>query len=179
MARRLESRAAAIRRARSEFDSYADTILLNEPEAGAVTGFSPHTLKHWRLTGSTKGPQPTYLLDRVRYTAGELRRWRAETQGPAGGPTPMRLTRQPQSRRHEGTRVSTHAQRLDDSGLAPAKSRPSVTKATLAGGLRRKSAPVESGTNDLKQSVCTSSLPNRQPTGPSRRGPDGKQSVEM
>jgi predicted DNA-binding transcriptional regulator AlpA len=80
--RRLESKAAATRRTRSEFDNYSDSILLSEPEAAAVTGFSPHTLKFWRLTRSPKGPRPTYLHGMVRYQAGEIRRWRAEIQVP-------------------------------------------------------------------------------------------------
>jgi hypothetical protein len=77
--RQLESRAAATRRARSDFDDYADSVLLNEREAGAVSGFSHNTLKCWRLTGSTKGPRPVYLHGMVRYEAGEIRRWRTET----------------------------------------------------------------------------------------------------
>lgn len=77
---RLESRAAATRRARSEFDGYADLVLLNEREAGAVSGFSHNTLKFWRLTGSSKGPRAVYLHGTVRYEAGEIRRWRNETQ---------------------------------------------------------------------------------------------------
>jgi hypothetical protein len=76
MARRLESKAAAARRARVEFDGYCDSIGLTENETGAVTGFSPNTLKGWRLAGSTKGPVPTYMHGMVRYTAGEIRRWR-------------------------------------------------------------------------------------------------------
>lgn len=76
MARRLESKAAAARRARVEFDGYCNSILLTEGETGAVTNFSPNTLKGWRLARSTKGPTPTYLNDMVRYTAGEIRRWR-------------------------------------------------------------------------------------------------------
>jgi predicted DNA-binding transcriptional regulator AlpA len=77
MKQRLESRAEAARRARSEFDSYGDTTLLTEQEAGPVTGFSHHTLKFWRLSGAAKGPKPVYLHGMVRYTAGEIRRWRA------------------------------------------------------------------------------------------------------
>jgi hypothetical protein len=77
MAQRHESKAAAARRARSEFDSYADTVLLTEPEAAAVDGFSPHTYKYWRLTQSTKGPRPVYLHGMVRYEVREIRRWRA------------------------------------------------------------------------------------------------------
>jgi predicted DNA-binding transcriptional regulator AlpA len=78
--RQLESRAAATRRARSDFDDYADSVLLNEREAGAVSGFSHNTLKCWRLTGSTKGPRPVYLCGMVRYEAGEIRRWRTEAR---------------------------------------------------------------------------------------------------
>jgi predicted DNA-binding transcriptional regulator AlpA len=77
MKQRLESRADAARRARSEFDSYGDTTLLTELEAAAVTGFSHHTLKFWRLAGAAKGPTPVYLHGMVRYAAGEIRRWRA------------------------------------------------------------------------------------------------------
>jgi hypothetical protein len=70
MAQKLESRSEAARRARSEFDSYADTVLLTEPAAAAVDGFSHHTYKFWRLSGSAKGPKPVYLHR-------EIRRWRA------------------------------------------------------------------------------------------------------
>ena len=76
MAQKLESRAEAARRARSEFDSYADTVLLTEPEAAAVDGFSHHTYKFWRLSGSAKGPKPVYLHGMVRYEVREIRRWR-------------------------------------------------------------------------------------------------------
>ena len=41
MTRRLETKAAATRRARVEFDSYGDSILLTEVEAGAVVGLQP------------------------------------------------------------------------------------------------------------------------------------------
>jgi hypothetical protein len=77
MTRRLETKAAAARRARSEFDAYGDSILLNETEAAAVAGFSPNTLKSWRLSGSDKGPAPTYLNGMVRYRVGNIRRWRS------------------------------------------------------------------------------------------------------
>jgi predicted DNA-binding transcriptional regulator AlpA len=77
MAQKIESRTEAIRRVRAEFDSYGDSIALTEPEAAAVTGFSCHTLKFWRLHPPTKGPKPTYLYGAVRYTAGAIRSWRA------------------------------------------------------------------------------------------------------
>jgi predicted DNA-binding transcriptional regulator AlpA len=73
------NRAAASRRARSDFDGYADSVLLNEREAAAVSGFSHNTLKFWRLTGKEKGPRPVYLHGMVRYEVGEIRRWRTET----------------------------------------------------------------------------------------------------
>jgi hypothetical protein len=77
MTQKLETRAEAVRRVRAEFDSYADTVLLTEPEAAAVDGFSAHTYKSWRLKKSTKGPQPVYLHGMVRYEVREIRRWRA------------------------------------------------------------------------------------------------------
>ena len=77
MTRRLETKAAAIRRARVEFDSYSDSVLLTEVETAAVDGLSPYTLKSWRLSGSTKGPAPTYLNGMVRYRVGNIRRWRS------------------------------------------------------------------------------------------------------
>jgi predicted DNA-binding transcriptional regulator AlpA len=77
---KLESGAAATRRARSDFDSYSDSILLNEREAGAVSGVSHNTLKFWRLKGKKKGPRPVYLHGMVRYEVGEIRRWRTETR---------------------------------------------------------------------------------------------------
>jgi predicted DNA-binding transcriptional regulator AlpA len=92
MAQRHESKAAAARRARSEFDSYADTVLLTEPEAAAVSGFSSHTYKFWRLKKSTKGPQPVYLHGMVRYEVREIRRWRACNTAPENeGPHALRL----------------------------------------------------------------------------------------
>jgi predicted DNA-binding transcriptional regulator AlpA len=76
----LEIRAAAARRARDEFDGYADSILLTEREAAAVLGVSHNTLKFWRLTGKEKGPRPVHLHGMVRYEAGEIRRWRSKTR---------------------------------------------------------------------------------------------------
>jgi hypothetical protein len=78
MTQKLETRAEAVRRVRAEFDSYADTVLLTEPEAAAVDGFSAHTYKSWRLKKSTKGPQPVYLHGMVRYEVREIRRWRVQ-----------------------------------------------------------------------------------------------------
>jgi hypothetical protein len=77
MAERFDPKAASARRVRSEFDGYADSILLNEVEAAAVGDFSPCTLKAWRLSGSDKGPAPTYLNGMVRYRVGDIRRWRS------------------------------------------------------------------------------------------------------
>jgi hypothetical protein len=80
MMQKLESRAKAARRVRAEFDDHGDTTLLTELEAGAITGFSHHTLKFWRLAGAAKGPKPVYLHGMVRYTAGEIRHWRAREE---------------------------------------------------------------------------------------------------
>jgi hypothetical protein len=97
MTQKLETRAEVVRRVRAEFDSYADTVLLTEPEAAAVDGFSAHTYKFWRLKKSTKGPlkgpQPVYLHGMVRYEVREIRRWRACKTTPVNeGPHALRLT---------------------------------------------------------------------------------------
>src|SRR6478672_8175126 len=76
MTQKLETRAEAVRRVRAEFDSYADTVLLTEPEAAAVDGFSAHTYKSWRLKKSTKGPDPA--LARVQDDPGQRRPARTE-----------------------------------------------------------------------------------------------------
>jgi hypothetical protein len=92
MVQKLESQAEAIRRVRAEFDGYADSVLLTELETSAAVGFSVHTLKFWRLNAKppekpTKGPTPVFLHGQVRYTAGELRRWRVcETTAVNNGP---------------------------------------------------------------------------------------------
>jgi hypothetical protein len=82
MAPKLESHVEAVRRVRAEFDSYSDSVALTEIETGAVTGFSPHTLKFWRLNATeekpTKGPKPVYMFGMVKYTVGEIRRWRKD-----------------------------------------------------------------------------------------------------
>ena len=80
MAYRLESHAEVAARIRREFDTYADSVLLTEQEAGPAIGFSPHSLKFWRRNEPSKGPRPIFLHGMVRYKAGELRRWLAATQ---------------------------------------------------------------------------------------------------
>jgi hypothetical protein len=80
MAKRLETESAVVCRARAEFDDWSPSILLSEPEAAAITGFSPHTLKGWRLSKSPKGPQPIYRYEKVFYSVAEIRRWLAATQ---------------------------------------------------------------------------------------------------
>ena len=81
MTQKLESQNKTIRRVRAEFDTYSDSILLTEIEAAGPTGFSHNTLKFWRVNASeekpSKGPTPVFLYGQVRYSAGEIRRWRA------------------------------------------------------------------------------------------------------
>jgi hypothetical protein len=179
MARRLESKAASARRARAEFDSYGDSIALNELEVAAVSGFSEHTLKGWRLSGSPKGPVALYIYGRVFYTAGEIRRWRTENSGSAGCMTPMRQIAEPQ--KSKNARASAGAQRPDGSGLAPVKSSPDTMKARL-GGRAFVDVPrgggVQEVTNEPFVGQCC--LAGNTPRDPSphaaprpRRGPDG------
>jgi hypothetical protein len=179
MARRLESKAASARRARAEFDSYSDSVALTEPEAAAVSGFSQHTLKGWRLGGSPKGPRPIYTYGKVFYTAGEIRRWRAENSTSVGCVTPMRQIAEPQ--KSENARASTGAQRPDGSGFAPVRSRPDTMKARL-GGRAFVDVPrgggVQEVTNEPFVGQCC--LAGNIPRDPSphaaprpRRGPDG------
>jgi predicted DNA-binding transcriptional regulator AlpA len=152
--RRLESRAAAASRARSEFDNYSDSILLTEPEAAAVTGFSPHTLKFWRLTGSTKGPHPTYLHGAVRYQAGEIRRWRAEVEA-AIGATPMQLNATSENEQNATTlAIRTSAMRLDGLAQTARKCRSNVTRAVLADGPRPTCASRGKGGGGLVRRRC-------------------------
>jgi hypothetical protein len=74
-ARSIQSVARRSRASRAEFDGYSDDVLMNEREAGPVCGFSPLTLKHWRLTGSGKGPAAIKVHGSVRYRAGTIRQW--------------------------------------------------------------------------------------------------------
>ena len=86
---RVESKADALRRVRSEFDSLSPSILLSEPEAAAVTGFAFNTIKFWRLKVPERGPKPTYMCGRVFYSVGEIRRWRAEEIAKEAVPAPI------------------------------------------------------------------------------------------
>jgi hypothetical protein len=61
--------------ARREFDGYADSVLLTEPEVAAVVGHSPHTLKYWRLNNPAKAPKATKVFDAVRYAVRDVRAW--------------------------------------------------------------------------------------------------------
>jgi hypothetical protein len=60
---------------RERFGALANDILLTEVETAQIVGFSPNTLKSWRLSGSTKGPPATKVYGAVRYRAGSLRGW--------------------------------------------------------------------------------------------------------
>jgi hypothetical protein len=57
------------------FGALADDILLTEVETAQIVGFSPHTLKSWRLSGSAKAPPATKVYGAIRYRVGGLRRW--------------------------------------------------------------------------------------------------------
>ena len=83
MTRKLESKEEAVRRIRREFDTYGPSVLLNEPEAAAVSGDSPHTLKSWRLSRSGRGPEATYLNGQVKYAVSAIRDWLARSAIPA------------------------------------------------------------------------------------------------
>jgi hypothetical protein len=65
--------------ARERFDKLSGGVLLTEGETSEVTGFSPHTLKAWRLKGEGKGPPSLKVpgTDAVRYRAGTLQQWLA------------------------------------------------------------------------------------------------------
>jgi hypothetical protein len=62
--------------ARNQFDHLADSVLLTEPEAAAVIGYSPATLKWWRAKAPGRGPQPTYANGAVRYAVVAIKEWR-------------------------------------------------------------------------------------------------------
>jgi hypothetical protein len=134
MARRLESKAGRRPAARGPNSTATASIAVTELEAAAVSGFSEHTLKGWRLSGSPKGPRPFYMYGKVFDTAGEIRRWRTENSGSAGCVAPMRPIAEPQeSKKPDVERASTGAQQPDGSGLAPVKSHPDTMKARLGG----------------------------------------------
>ena len=63
----------------AKFDTFADSILLPEPQAAAVLGYAANTLRNWRLNEPENGPRATILGKAVRYTVGEIRRWRDVT----------------------------------------------------------------------------------------------------
>jgi hypothetical protein len=74
-ARSTQSGARRSKPSRAEFDAYSDDVLMNEREAAEVCGFSPLTLKHWRLTRRGKGPAAVRVYGSVRYRAGTIRQW--------------------------------------------------------------------------------------------------------
>jgi predicted DNA-binding transcriptional regulator AlpA len=61
------------------FATFSDDIFLTEREAGQVLGFSPWTLRTWRLKEPGKGPRPTLVRSinksAVRYRVGDIREW--------------------------------------------------------------------------------------------------------
>ena len=60
-----------------QFDRLADSVLLTEPETARVVGYSPGTLKFWRVHGKNKGPPAMKMpgTDCVRYRVGAVRVW--------------------------------------------------------------------------------------------------------
>jgi hypothetical protein len=78
-----ERKEEAARRVRREFDTYAGSVLLSEPEGAAVSGDSSYTWKSWRLSRSGKGPEWTYLNGQVRYSVAAIRSWLARSACPA------------------------------------------------------------------------------------------------
>lgn len=60
---------------RRDFARWADDVLLSEAEAGAVIGFSKHTVKSWRLEGRGRGPRATIVAGAVRYAVRDLHAW--------------------------------------------------------------------------------------------------------
>jgi predicted DNA-binding transcriptional regulator AlpA len=62
---------------REQFDRLADSVLLTEPEAAQVVGYSANTLKFWRLHDKKKGPPSVKMpgTDCVRYRVANVRAW--------------------------------------------------------------------------------------------------------
>jgi hypothetical protein len=60
-----------------QFDRLADSVLLTEPETARVVGYSPGTLKFWRVHGKNKGPPAMKLSMNgcVRYRVAAVRAW--------------------------------------------------------------------------------------------------------
>lgn len=72
----IEARGSDIRQ---KFGEMFDGVLLTEPEAARVAGFSPHALKAWRLRGEEgKGPKATNVHGSIRYRVEDLKRWLAD-----------------------------------------------------------------------------------------------------
>jgi hypothetical protein len=60
---------------REKFGDMFGDILLTEPEAARVIGFSAHALKSWRLKGEGRGPTATRVYGSIRYSVAALREW--------------------------------------------------------------------------------------------------------
>jgi hypothetical protein len=60
-----------------QFDRLADSVLLTEPETARVVGYSPNTLKFWRVQGKNKGPPAVKMSmnGSARYRVGAVRAW--------------------------------------------------------------------------------------------------------
>jgi hypothetical protein len=59
----------------ADFDRISDDVFLTEKETAQVAGFSPMTLRNWRIAGEDRGPKVTIVHRSIRYRAGYLREW--------------------------------------------------------------------------------------------------------
>ncbi len=78
MAQRAKNEDATLAFVMREFDRLADSIFISEPIAAALHGEAAATWKDRRLTDSPKAPKAVFLNGGVKYSIGELRRWRKE-----------------------------------------------------------------------------------------------------
>jgi hypothetical protein len=69
--------AERLARVKREIDSYSASVRLTEPEAAAVLGQSPATLKFWRLNAPGRGPTSIKMNGSVRYAVGALREFQS------------------------------------------------------------------------------------------------------
>jgi hypothetical protein len=60
------------------FDKLSDSVILTEPEVAQIVGYTPNTLKHWRLRGVEDKAPPSVRMpgsDAIRYRVADVRRW--------------------------------------------------------------------------------------------------------
>jgi predicted DNA-binding transcriptional regulator AlpA len=116
-------------RIRAQFDHLAGSVLLTEPEAAAVIGYKPSTLKWWRSQVPGRGPQPIYVNGAVRYAVSEIKQWR-ERQVERGAKGKRVWKRRdpalpaPKARKPKPLKTVSRA----SARASPASSRPSKTR---------------------------------------------------